>query len=307
MNAPANSLITATFSMRTWTFIRLVVALVIGQLAALPAYAQNGSQAQPWYQVELIIFSQTLSDHDAQEYWPSDIVLAYPLGTTRLKASPSTQSAPAMQPGAFYELNAEQHQLTAVKNSLRKSSKYRVLRHLAWQQPGLDENQIRPVIITGGEKFGEHYELEGTITLKLSRYLHLQTNLWLTQFYPNYGQQSGYTKWPNLPSIPGQTNSKSRTSQVKATGYSSQWSNSKTQNNQADSFGLDDALPGSSEGNRPPYIVDNIIFNQQSRKMRAEEIHYIDHPAMGIIAKITAIDRNKPIDQEPSLVTPTNN
>ena len=39
-----------------------------------------------------------------------------------------------------------------------------------------------------------------------------------------------------------------------------------------------------------PFIIKNIMTLNQSRRMRSNEIHYIDHPRMGVIIKIMPLE-----------------
>ncbi|BFM06990.1 CsiV family protein [Halioxenophilus aromaticivorans] len=313
-------------------FVKSLVGLAIASMAqaSLAQSDADSGEQTPWYQIELIVFSQTLNEVDAQESWPSDIVLAYPLGTTTLQPSPKEGAetsdelesqapveSPTNQPKEyvgtqpealdqasidggvpssepvttepFTELSSDQHSLNTLVETLERNSKYRVLKHVAWRQPAYDSEDTRPVVMVGGDAFEDHHELEGTVALKVSRYLHLQTNLWMTQFYPNYGQQSGYTKWPALPDVPGSEIGVEGTPE--ALEYSSEgWlTDTSSANTSTSQFGLDSNF-SSSEIKGPAYIIDNIIFNHQSRKLRTDELHYIDHPAMGIIAKVTEWD-----------------
>jgi len=268
---------------------------------ASSTFAQKNKEVLPWYQVEVILFTQTLTDVDAQEVWPSDIVLAYPLGTLNLREPPAEDTSPselsAAEDGStntqavteeepFTQLNAEEFQLNAIKNTLARSSKFRVMSHIAWRQPGLGREEVRPIVVSGGDVYNNHHEMEGTIALRVSRYLHLESNIWFTQFYPNYGQQSGYTIWPTLPQVPNFANIVDKDSDGNFE-YETGWLNQEQSDPQMSGFGLGIPQLNASESSQPGYIVDKIVLNQQSRKMRTGELHYIDHPVIGIIAKIT--------------------
>jgi hypothetical protein len=41
-----------------------------------------------------------------------------------------------------------------------------------------------------------------------------------------------------------------------------------------------------SDEEKEPYIPRQIVLMQQERDMRSNEIHYLDHPLLGIIIKI---------------------
>jgi len=102
------------------------------------------------------------------------------------------------------------------------------------------------IAISGGKSVGNHQELEGSIALSVGQYLKIQTNLWLTQFAPA-GTNVSET-WPELPSLPNASLNDSE----------------KTQD----------------------YLIKRIVKINQDRNMRSNEIHYIDHPLLGIIVKI---------------------
>ena len=115
----------------------------------------------------------------------------------------------------------------------------------------------------------------------VATYLKLQTNLWYTQFDMNVGQEQT-RQWPLLPQQPNQMatpipglslDSSLEFEQALAT-ENQQWSNGTF---------------GSSETDIAPvsYLPRQIILLQQSRDMRSSEIHYIDHPVVGIIIQVT--------------------
>jgi len=106
------------------------------------------------------------------------------------------------------------------------------------------------IAISGGKTFNGHQELEGSISLSVGQYLRIQTNLWLTQFAPA-GTHLNET-WPELPALPNTFNS-----------------------------------DGEKSDN---YLVKRIVKLNQERSMRSNEIHYIDHPLLGIIVKIIPVE-----------------
>lgn len=288
-----------------------------------------------WYQIELLIFSQTLGAIDTGESWPKDIALAYPPGTILLSSTEDavdgednidtnidqaiTESAlseplladlpagdplntlielpdetPVINPiksKSFIDLPEQELTLKSHKNRLERNNQYRVLKHIAWRQPIAEKTTAKSVVITGGDQFGEHFELEGTISVNASRYLHLETNLWLTQFYPNLGVDESTNLWPDLPKIPTPVD---ETFNLQSSNNLSFNTNNDNQFNQFGSLNSDTntASTFSSFTNndsvlRKPYLIDQIILLSQSRRMRSNELHYVDHPAIGVLAKIT--------------------
>lgn len=132
--------------------------------------------------------------------------------------------------------------------ALNKSGRYRVLKHIAWLQPGLATEEAIPVRIHAGHNYRDEFkersfaqadfgdrispqnhpvnELDGTIKIVLGRYLHVHTDL---------AYRKPYTV-------------------------------------SADALGRDRVL------------ADFAI--KTHRKMRSKELHYIDHPLLGILVEI---------------------
>jgi|GEM_PF-1615733 len=79
-------------------------------------------------------------------------------------------------------LNPETHLLKDMAKSIGRRSNHQVLFHQAWHQE-LGAAETAPSIpISGGEVFDQHHELEGSIKLNKDRYLHITSDLWLTQY-----------------------------------------------------------------------------------------------------------------------------
>jgi hypothetical protein len=129
---------------------------------------------------------------------------------------------------------------------------YSLLYHQAWRQ--MIYGRKTNIAISGGKTFNGHQELEGSISLSVGQYLRIQSNLWLTQFVPANTQSStNLTQtWPELPTISGALNDESEKSQ--------------------------------------DYLIKRIVKLNQERSMRSNEIHYIDHPLLGIIVKIVPVE-----------------
>jgi len=185
-----------------------------------------------------------------------------------------------------------EHTLQEQADSLQKDKRFNVLFHQAWRQAPKALSETPALIISGGHQYGEHSELEGSIKLSIARYLHLNTNLWLSEFEPNYGQNTAQSVhsltdhvWPELPKVPKIEDSNENF------GLSTNdlgWQASMKLN----------ALSGGDEYNAilaKPYLTSNIVKLTQSRRMRSNEVHYVDHPKMGIIIKLTPFERPRDV------------
>jgi len=146
--------------------------LLLSTLLAAAAHAQT------LYQVELIVFARDGAD----EHWHSDYQLSYPEHLTALQDG--TGEGAALP---FQRLAANALQLKREAAAISQRRNMRVLFHGAWQQPFDDQARATSVLITGGQNVGNHRELEGFVTLSSERYLHIDTQLWMSRFAANNG------------------------------------------------------------------------------------------------------------------------
>ncbi|WP_111641931.1 CsiV family protein [Marinimicrobium alkaliphilum] len=269
---------------------------LIGLLAGLTLLAVTAPSVQAeeerWFQVEVIAFSRPAAT-GSEEHWPKDIRLQYPARWQQLldpqqtiretpvrdgpmadPLVPTMMREPDLRRDPFYTLPSGERELGRFANAFQRSPDYQLLFHEAWRQPVEDESRARAILISAGEQFGEHHELEGSIRLHVSRFLHLQTRLWLTQFEVNYGQDPA--GWPALPLSPALAPSDSIDA-AQAPLESDPWEVDFSSAYLGDfSHSLGDA-----------YLPRRIATLNQSRRMRSGELHYIDHPFMGLVVKIT--------------------
>lgn len=156
-------------------FLRLITAVIF-------LFGTSLSRAQDWYQVEVIIFehSEEVQSQQMPETWPNVLDLDWPSPLLKLEPALGRQEEPAVLP-AFEELSFDQRNLNNDSYAIRVGDDYNLLWHKAWRAPIQPEEQAPWVLVQAGEQLGEHYRLEGAIRIHLSRYLHLHSNLWLTE------------------------------------------------------------------------------------------------------------------------------
>lgn len=243
---------------------------------ASTAVAQDTAQEElKFYDVEIIIFKN------------NDVPRSHEYNLPTPSATPAENSLDLSNPGrvleaadqGFTPLPADELQLQDKVQRLIKSSRYDLLLHTGWRQPGREADQSIPVWIKGGQIFGDGYssidqfsfidqgdngevepstdnnretieesrqkglyELEGQITISLSRYLHTRAELVLRK-----------------PSSPVEVMQQS------------------TEATSADSPPLE-----SLEGQ----LLLNYALNEQ-RRMRSKRLHYLDHPQFAMLVLIT--------------------
>lgn len=166
--------------MRLLTIFFLLLGLVFSKAA----------MASDWYQVELLVFAPTQTQ--TSEHWNRNTLPDYDhqaitlsSSSPHLPANASAADRAAANQGAWH-LKSRNNSLTVAKmgSSMAYRGEYRTLFYGRWVQPLTTDNNSLPIHISGGHPLsyaisGEHSrELEGTITLTRSRYLHLATDLW---------------------------------------------------------------------------------------------------------------------------------
>lgn len=294
----------------------LALAALLGLAATgatAPALAENSAD---WYQVEMIVFER-IGGADGIEQWPRNIQLRYPFNWVTLQdpeaepaaADDSEAPRPSWDNGlaalqepapadpardAFLPLPKDLRSMDRFANAMNRSGQYRVLFHEAWRQPVTELEESPALLIQGGDTFDNHTELEGSITLSVSRYLHLHTRLWFTEFEPNYGQPPG--AWPELPRRPDapqpDLGQRDRENQDMAF-WGDEWQ-SASGSAWDMSLNTTSSLPDFLEDD---YLPRRIATMTQQRRMRSDELHYVDHPLIGLLIRVTGYDH--PADNEP--------
>lgn len=277
---------------------RLVILALAATLLCQAAAAQ-----ERWFQIEVLAFSRQTADQ--QEQWPTNIKPGYPLNTLELldpeqPTEPATESdlltaeteensplieeavKPDLERTPYLLLPANERKLTRQANTLERQGGYQVLFHQSWRQPVNSSTRNAPaIIIQGGSQYGQYNELEGSISFSLPQLLQVNTRLWLTRFEPNYGQEPG--EWPALPKSPSRlraelmadTSPSITPSLFGDTASDNSWFNSNT------------TLTTGSAEQAEPWLPQRIILLEEERRLRPGELHYIDHPLLGVIVQIT--------------------
>lgn len=279
---------------------RAITAFVLLLLSSQFCGAQG--RFEGWYQIEMIVYSRP--QQNSVESWPKNIDLSYPLNWQQLldpeqppaepqaldaaaENSPLTPKAKNDEPESvdiertpFYRLPRELRELNSVSARLSEHAGFKVLFHQAWRQIVVGKDRSPSVLIFGGEEFGEHHTLEGSVTIHVSRYLHINTHLWLSEFQTNAGQSRN--QWPTLPQQPP----KRLTQQTSRTGASLPEKHNTPSGTNAFNFTQPSTSTALTDFLAAPYLPREIITMNQSRRMRSDELHYLDHPRMGLLIKI---------------------
>ncbi|MFT5597366.1 MAG: hypothetical protein ACI823_000438 [Chitinophagales bacterium] len=274
------------------TLLSIVALSTAGPFLAGKALAQD-SDPILHYEVEIVLYKNTKVPKSKEYILPvssptkDDVTIDFsqPSG---IEAAKEREYEVVLEPAL---------RLTDTANKITRSSRYEVVTHFAWRQPGLDKSQVLPIWIKAGRRYGNEfisiddqiellkanqavddvnplksidvaqnsleelgltnaaaplneaktsglYEVEGKITVALSRYLHVYTDLVLRK--------------PRR-SLDPQLNLQLETASSDPLLYEN----------------LADAR-----------ILDNHLFKEH-RRMRSETLHYLDSPELSMLILIT--------------------
>ncbi|MDX1335335.1 MAG: CsiV family protein [Gammaproteobacteria bacterium] len=223
---------------------------IILNTLVLSLFLLTQAHAATQYKVEMIFFAQDDDNAFFSENWPLDT------GLNGLEDETAEDKT-----GEFTEMESSEFTLAGAAKALEKSPRYTLLRHIMWEQPGLEESKALKMPIAGGRDYREEYpkrmqsrweaneqgqmveipgpenlnELDGSVTLVLGRYLHIYTDLIFRK-----------------PVIVEQ---------------------------------LDEETQEITETRA---LFD--IPVQSHRRMRSRELHYLDHPMVGILIEVTPVE-----------------
>lgn len=252
----------------------LALALPLSGSALAASIATSEDKEPRWYQADIIVFRYL--KETSNEAWPPVALHPLPANTITLKRSEPVQpeflggsilesteptSAPvppdlAREP--FISLPGSDFMLSRESGILKRSSGYRVIAQSAWRMPVDEHIREQPVKITATSAKGNHYLLSGTVTVSASRYLHVETDLWLNELAPEalYGEISGQTIPDHFTDI-------------------------------AEDGVQSGAMIRLNPEDPPLRITRNFQLKEKRRIKRSEEVQYLDSPVIGVLFKLT--------------------
>jgi hypothetical protein len=198
-------------------------------------------------------------------------------------------------PVPFTLLNEQQQEFRTEHRRLERSRDINVLFHQTWIQPIRGKNESLPILLESEIERGDYPALQGSIALYSSRYLHLETNLWLN----TDGRYLEHEWTMPLPPMPP---SEEKTAQLFKLDVGATWlaQPAPVMEVAAELEALADEsaelaqpaveLVTTRPGTEVPsadYAFRHAIKLQQRRRMRSSELHYIDHPMLGVLIKVT--------------------
>lgn len=198
----------------------------------------------------------------------------------KLPATAVIEEETPLRPTPFVALAADFRELGAGALRLSRSGGATVQFHETWLQPIAARDEAVPLVLDESGDIGEWTELQGSVLIYRSRYLHLETNLWRNgdgRDLPPGWRMEPPPLGPSQVVMRGPTPVLLAPVDVSARRIPVDWE------------GLP-VLAATATELAPVYPYRHALHFDQRRRMKRNELHYLDHPAMGAVIKITALD-----------------
>jgi len=284
------------------TILKLT-ALLLFSLWVTDCIAQFSHDGNRWYEIEMSVFSNEYPADQSAELWtPERLNLAYPEKFRQLSAvsdaitfsavqadqdesnlydimlgyvepalgpefspPPYEYKFPNIETDAFLKLGSEHSSFKKYHQRLKDSGLHRILFTAQWRQPVLAKNEAMSLLISGGEKFDDHFELEGNILISfLTNRIVLDTDLWLSTFTTDESETKQPWKLPDDPSV--ESEQEAAYPRIEFYAYFNSGISAQKQS------GL--------------YNITQIVTLTEQRKMVSNKLYYLDHPAFGLIIRV---------------------
>lgn len=227
-----------------------------------------------YYDVEIIIIENLAEKAKNSENWPLQVNLVQPEKIVQLGESVVSEWLPKNKgidlKSSYIVLKSKDYQLTKEVKRISKSKTKRVIFHTAWRQPGLDKNQALPIYFKREIAAAPVIEEEASATT-LNSEIEQDDEIASTQ------------KQEPTPSI------LEGILRVTLSRYLHLEAELSFKNK----------IPEIVKSDNPFSILDNeqersevekqgvIHLKQKRRRIRSNELHYIDHPVLGILVRMT--------------------
>ena len=221
-------------------------------ISGLLWFSPTFGEQRPDYKVELILFTQLAQPGSRAELWDRRLI--------RPDVGNAVDLTYGSRGDGFVTLAANARDLADVNSRLSASPRYRVIKHLVWRQPGLGKASAKSVRIQGGTD----YSMQFPDRLRSGDAAY-------SEEYVGESIAAG-----NLLELDG-------TVKIVLGRYLHVYTDLVFRQPVTTTSAEED---GNSENFTS--LIDIRIQNR--RRMRSRELHYIDHPKLGMLIQITPLE-----------------
>lgn len=247
-------------------FVPLILLLI--QLMTLPSAVgeeqEDYSKEEDWYQIEYVLFEHQTGDRRELRYEALPHFRYY--STADHETYQHFFEEPYFEPGKalvenhFSPIENNKAVLFNAYQHLRKDRRARVFHFRGWQQSIHNETKSYPLLID--QRLDDGWHLNGTATIRRERYLHFDIDV--TLFKKQWFEKVSWLDWVQQDPMP--------LSRLLLPVSEDPLP----------------SLPFSHAGNLEWLALERVHL-KDSRRVKDEERHYIDHPALGVIVTIKKV------------------
>lgn len=228
-----------------------------------------------WFEVEVLVVQRNTNLNKLSEKLSSEALFVNTDNSiSMLKEDPAGRTNPVVitqqefdnNGNNFKLLDSSHLELTEQRRKLAAHAAYTPVLHMAWRMPVESRNSAKPIYLFAGENLaltsqsGNKWAIDGNFKIYLDHYLFIDSQLIVRQKKIQDAIKVQPAHLDNLNVVESE--------------------------NGVEIIALN-TEPASFE-NKQRVIIEEILFDQ-NRRLRSEEIHYLDHPLMGIIVQIRKI------------------
>lgn len=241
--------------------IKNLAYIIAFSLISTSVFAENVR----YYDIEVVIFETTEDGQSQSEAWPSNFSREPPKISAILNAPfPGLLPEKYSSKLTFKKLPKSQYRLTEEAKLLVATNNYKILHHTAWRQPGLPENEAIPV----------HLKTE---------YINEPSETGKEETQANENLDSG-----SFATTSDNTENSRSTMDAYIKVILSRYLHVNIDLLYSVNLPINIEIPINSDSLSEEGMMQPIHYRvTQTRKMRSNELHYIDHPVIGILVIAT--------------------
>jgi len=226
-----------------------------------------------YYDVEIVVIENLSEQARASEIWPLQVNMVQAENTVQLGEPVLSEWLPQDKEIdlklSYKKLPSKNYHLTEEVEKISESKTHRVIFHTAWRQPGLDKNQALPI----------HF-------IKEVAPLVIEEEITETQFNNQIEQDREASLLAAKEPAPSILEGILRVTLSRYLHLEAELT-------------FKNKLPDVIKSDNPFSVLDNeqertelekqgvIHLKQKRRRIRSNELHYVDHPVLGILINIT--------------------
>ncbi|MEM0955489.1 MAG: CsiV family protein [Pseudomonadota bacterium] len=214
-------------------------------------------------------------------------------------------------PRPHTQLSETEHQLRDQRRRINRNGGLEVLWHQRWRQRIPELAKSTPILIesgqlNGGNRRGDFPELQGSVLFYSGRYLHIATNFWLNTDGDYLDTERATMGWrmPPPPAPPQDREVGVPRFQLQPAPYwlaqpeatdipentiSVEPDSGEVVTEDIDAQARREMMAAFEAAPVVDYPFRHAVLVKQQRRMRSDELHYIDHPLLGVLVRISPV------------------